>query len=248
MDLVRDAGMERTNIILEIKNLNVFYGSIHALQGICFKVCKGEIVALIGANGAGKSTTLRTISGMLRAKSGEIYFENKNISNFPGDKIAGTGIGHAPEGRKPFANLTVFENLRLGAYLINDQHTINKTMERLFKSFPRLKERLSQSAGTLSGGELQMLAIARALMSRPKLLMLDEPSMGLSPILVNEIFGIIKEINEQGTSILLVEQNAHKALSICHYAYVLETGRITIEGRSKDLHENPQVKEAYLGA
>ncbi|MEO0161332.1 MAG: ABC transporter ATP-binding protein [candidate division WOR-3 bacterium] len=239
--------MERTKPILEIRNLNVFYGEIQALHDVSFKVCQGEIVALIGANGAGKSTTLRTISGLLKPKSGVIIFENKPIHYLPGHKIARLGIAHVPEGRKPFANLTVYENLRLGAYLINDSQIIRNTMERIFNSFPRLKERLSQSAGTLSGGELQMLAIARALMSRPKLLMLDEPSMGLSPILVNEIFNIIKEINAQGTSILLVEQNAHKALSISHYAYVLETGRVIMEGTGKSLHENPRVKEAYLG-
>ncbi len=239
--------MERTKPILEIRNLNVFYGEIQALHDVSFKVCQGEIVALIGANGAGKSTTLRTISGLLKPKSGVIIFENKPIHYLPGHKIARLGIAHVPEGRKPFANLTVYENLRLGAYLINDSQIIRNTMERIFNSFPRLKERLSQSAGTLSGGELQMLAIARALMSRPKLLMLDEPSMGLSPILVNEIFNIIKEINAQGTSILLVEQNAHKALSISHYAYVLETGRVIMEGSGKSLHENPRVKEAYLG-
>ncbi|MEO0136794.1 MAG: ABC transporter ATP-binding protein [candidate division WOR-3 bacterium] len=239
--------MERTKPILEIRNLNVFYGEIQALHDVSFKVCQGEIVALIGANGAGKSTTLRTISGLLKPKSGVIIFENKPIHYLPGHKIARLGIAHVPEGRKPFANLTVYENLRLGAYLINDSQIIRNTMERIFNSFPRLKERLSQSAGTLSGGELQMLAIARALMSLPKLLMLDEPSMGLSPILVNEIFNIIKEINAQGTSILLVEQNAHKALSISHYAYVLETGRVIMEGTGKSLHENPRVKEAYLG-
>ncbi|MEO0094774.1 MAG: ABC transporter ATP-binding protein [candidate division WOR-3 bacterium] len=239
--------LNRTNPILEVKNLSVSYGAIQALQNISFKVCQGEIVALIGANGAGKSTTLKTISGLVKANSGEIYFEDRNITNLVGHKIAELGIGHVPEGRKPFANLSVYENLRMGAYLINNLGTINETMERIFKSFPRLKERLSQPAGTLSGGELQMLAMARALMAKPKLLMLDEPSMGLSPILVNEIFKIIQEINDQGTSILLVEQNAHKALSICEYAYVLETGRITIEGKGSDLRENPVVKEAYLG-
>ncbi len=241
------AGINRAEPILEIKDLNVFYGSIQALQGVYFKVCKGEIVALIGANGAGKSTTLKTISGLVKSRSGNILFERNNISNLSGHRITALGIGHVPEGRHPFANLTVYENLRLGAYLVHDQQTINKTMERIFRSFPRLKERLPQPAGTLSGGELQMLAMARALMSMPKLLMLDEPSMGLSPILVNEIFNIIKEINEQGTSILLVEQNAHKALSISHHAYVLETGRITMEGRGTDLHKNPKVIEAYLG-
>jgi len=240
--------MERQNPILEIEGLSVSYGGIKALDGVSFKVCSGEIVALIGANGAGKSTTLRTISGLVKPGTGSIYFLNNNITGFPAHKIAKLGIGHVPEGRKPFANLSVYENLRLGAYLINDHRTINYTLSRIFNSFPRLKERLSQSAGTLSGGELQMLAMARALMAKPKLLMLDEPSMGLSPILVNEIFSIIREINSQGTSILLVEQNAHKALSIANYAYVLETGRITLEGKGKDLHENPQVRAAYLGA
>ncbi len=240
--------MNRSNVILKIENLSVSYGAIKALQNISFKVCVNEIVALIGANGAGKSTTLKTISGLVRVGAGEVIFEDRNISNLPGHKITGLGIGHVPEGRRPFANLSVYENLRLGAYLINDRKTINITMERVFRSFPRLKERLSQPSGTLSGGELQMLAMARALMAKPKLLMLDEPSMGLSPILVNEIFSIIKEINSQGTSILLVEQNAHKALSIAHYAYVLETGRITLEGEGRDLHENPQVRAAYLGA
>jgi len=240
--------MERTNPILEVKGLSVSYVGIRALDNISFKVCSGEIVALIGANGAGKSTTLRSISGLVKPVTGTIYFLTKNITGFPAHKIAKLGIGHVPEGRKPFANLSVYENLRLGAYLISDRSSINNTLNRIFKSFPRLKERLSQSAGTLSGGELQMLAMARALMSKPKLLMLDEPSMGLSPILVNEIFSIIKEINSQGTSILLVEQNAHKALSIANYAYVLETGRITLEGKGRDLHENPQVRAAYLGA
>lgn len=240
--------MDRTNALLEVKDLSVYYGSIHALHSINFEVCQGEIVALIGANGAGKSTTLKTISGLIKAQQGHIFFDNKEITNFPGHKVANLGIAHVPEGRKPFANLTVHENLRLGAYLINERAKIDKAIKRVFKSFPRLHERLSQSAGTLSGGELQMLAIGRGLMSQPKLLMLDEPSMGLSPILVNEIFAIIKEINQQGTSILLVEQNAHKALSIAHYAYVLETGKITLKGKGHKLHENPLVREAYLGA
>ncbi len=240
--------MLRGDILLEVRNLNVSYGAINALQGISFKVCKGEIVALIGANGAGKSTTLKTISGLIRPQAGKIYFEGRDITYLSAHRIASLGIAHVPEGRKPFAPLSVYENLRLGIYNINDKDKINKAMERIFKSFPRLKERLNQSAGTLSGGELQMLATARGLMSQPKLLMLDEPSMGLSPILVNEIFKIITEINSEGTSILLVEQNAHKALSVAHYAYVLETGRITIEGKGMDLHEDPQVRAAYLGA
>jgi len=237
-----------SNELLAVNDLSVSYGAIRALQGISFKVCQGEIVALIGANGAGKSTVLKTISGLIRTKTGSIKFADKEITNLSPSKIAKFSIAHVPEGRKPFANLTVFENLRLGAYLVNEKEKINKAMARVFKSFPRLKERLFQSAGTLSGGELQMLTMGRGLMSQPRLLMLDEPSMGLSPILVNEIFSIIKEINGEGTSILLVEQNAHKALRIAHYAYVLETGRITLEGAGADLHENRLVKEAYIGA
>jgi branched-chain amino acid transport system ATP-binding protein len=241
--MMRDRGSK----LLEIKDLSVSYGAINALQGISLDVCQGEIVALIGANGAGKSTTLRTVSGLVRALSGRVIFDGEDVTNLAPHKVAGLGIAHVPEGRKPFANLSVFENLRMGAYLVRSRASIDQAMERVFKSFPRLKERLSQPAGTLSGGELQMLATGRGLMSQPRLLMLDEPSMGLSPILVNEIFAIIKEINSQGTSILLVEQNAHKALSIAHHAYVLETCRITMEGPGPDLHENPRVREAYLG-
>jgi branched-chain amino acid transport system ATP-binding protein len=240
--------LEKNRVILDIKDLHVFYGGIHALHGISLNVCEGKIVALIGANGAGKSTTLKTISGVVRRKSGQILFQGQDISSCPPHKVASLGIAHVPEGRKPFANMTVYENLRLGAYLIKGKEQIDKSMARVFKSFPRLKERLSQSAGTLSGGELQMLTMGRGLMCQPQLLMLDEPSMGLSPILVTEIFTIIKEINEQGISILLVEQNAHKALTIAHYAYVLETGRITLEGTGHQLHENPFVRQAYLGA
>ena len=237
----------RNNILLEITDLSVSYGVIAALQGISPKVCGGEIVALIGANGAGKSTALKTISGLIRADEGSINYSNRSIANLPPHKIAGLGIAHVPEGRKPFANLSVYENLRLGAFRYNDRDQIQQNMNRVFKSFPRLKERLRQPAGTLSGGELQMLAMGRGLMSKPELLMLDEPSMGLSPILVNEIFAIIREINQQGTSILLVEQNAHKALSIAQHAYVLETGRIIQEGSGRELHENQTVREAYLG-
>jgi branched-chain amino acid transport system ATP-binding protein len=237
----------RGDALLEIDGLEVSYGAIDALQGISLRVCQGEIVALIGSNGAGKSTTLKTISGLVQAQAGKIVFGGENIKGMAAHKIARLGIAHVPEGRKPFANLSVFENLRLGAYLVGDKGEIDGAMERVFASFPRLSERLCQSSGTLSGGELQMLAMGRGLMSRPKLLMLDEPSMGLSPILVNEIFGIVREINAQGTSILLVEQNAHKALAIADYAYVLETGRITLEGEGKLLHENPLVREAYLG-
>jgi branched-chain amino acid transport system ATP-binding protein len=239
--------MDRGTPLLEIKDLSVAYGAINAVAGISLKVCQGEIVALIGANGAGKSTTLKTISGLVKARGGSVAFDGRGITNLGCHRVAGLGIAHVPEGRKPFANMSVFENLRLGAYLVRDRATIDRAMERVFQSFPRLRERLSQSAGTLSGGELQMLATGRGMMSQPRLVMLDEPSMGLSPILVNEIFAIIQEINSQGTSILLVEQNAHKALSIAHYAYVLETGRITLEGPARDLHQDPRVREAYLG-
>lgn len=239
--------MERGKPLLEIKDLSVAYGAISAVRGVSLSVCEGEIVALIGANGAGKSTTLKTISGLVRAKAGRVIFDGRDITNLICHKVAGLGIAHVPEGRKPFANLSVFENLRMGAYLVGDRAKVDKAMERVFQSFPRLRERLSQPAGTLSGGELQMLATGRGLMSQPRLLMLDEPSMGLSPILVNEIFAIIHEINSQGTSILVVEQNAHKALSIAHYAYVLETGVVTLEGPGVDLHEDPRVREAYLG-
>jgi branched-chain amino acid transport system ATP-binding protein len=242
-----DQRSDRGEKLLEIRDLNVAYGAIKAVQGISLEVCQGEIVALIGANGAGKSTTLKTISGAVKAGSGRISFAGRDITNKAPHSVAGLGIAHVPEGRKPFANLSVRENLKLGAYLVRDHAKITKGMERVFQSFPRLRERLAQPAGTLSGGELQMLAMGRGLMSLPRLLMLDEPSMGLSPILVNEIFSIIEEINSQGTSILLVEQNAHKALQIADHAYVLETGRITIEGHGKSLHEDPRVREAYLG-
>jgi branched-chain amino acid transport system ATP-binding protein len=234
-------------MLLEANDLNVYYGAIHALQGISFTVNEGEIVSLIGANGAGKSTTLRTISGLLRPRKGFVRFKGQDITMTPAEQIVKLGIGQVPEGRKIFAPLTVRENLEMGAYTRNDPAEIEQTMQRAFASFPRLKERISQLGGTLSGGEQQMLATARGLMSRPTLLLLDEPSMGLSPILVEEIFRIIQEINSQGTSILLVEQNALMALSIAHRAYVLETGRIVLEGTAKELRENPKVKAAYLG-
>ncbi len=234
-------------MLLEVKDLSVYYGAICALHGVTFDVNPGEIVTLIGANGAGKSTSLKTISGLVKQSSGQIKFQNQKLNGIPAHKIAGLGIAHVPEGRKPFSNLTVYENLRLGAYNTNNKAEINTAMDRVFASFPRLKERLGQPAGTLSGGEQQMLAMGRGLMARPKLLMLDEPSMGLSPILVSEIFAIIKEINEQGTSILLVEQNAFMALSIAQRAYVLETGRIVISGNASGLKEDPKVKSAYLG-
>ncbi len=239
--------MARTDPLLEIEGLSVSYGMIAALHGISLKVCCGEIVALIGANGAGKSTVLKTVSGLIRKNRGSITYQGRSIVNLPPHRIANLGIAHVPEGRKPFANLSVYENLRLGAFRYNDRHNIQQNMERVFKSFPRLKERINQPAGTLSGGELQMLAMGRGMMSKPELMMLDEPSMGLSPILVNEIFSIIREINRDGTSILLVEQNANKALSIAQHAYVLETGRITREGTGRELHEDPKVREAYLG-
>jgi branched-chain amino acid transport system ATP-binding protein len=233
--------------VLQVENLNVYYGAIHALQGISFNVEEGEIVTLIGANGAGKSTTLRTLSGLLRSRTGSITFKGADISDMPAEKIVEAGISHVPEGRKIFAPLSVKENLMMGAYSRNDQAEIQQTLERAYKSFPRLKERAGQYGGTLSGGEQQMLAMARGLMSKPTLMLLDEPSMGLSPILVEEIFRIIVEINKQGTSILLVEQNAQMALSIAHRAYVLETGRIVLSGPAKDIADNPQVRTAYLG-
>jgi len=234
-------------MLLEVKDLNVYYGAIHALQGISFDVKEGEIVSLIGANGAGKSTTLRALSGLIRPRSGSISFKGENITLAPAEKIVKMGISHVPEGRKIFAPLTVRENLEMGAYIINDRAEINRMTERVFRSFPRLKERINQLGGTLSGGEQQMLATGRGLMNKPTLILLDEPSMGLSPIMVEEIFRIIKEINAEGTSILLVEQNAQMALSISHRAYVLETGRITLSGSAKEIANNPQVKEAYLG-
>lgn len=234
-------------MLLEVRDLNVYYGAIHALQGIAFTVNEGEIVTLIGANGAGKSTTLRTISGLLRPRRGSISFKGQDISMTPAEQIVKLGIGQVPEGRKIFAPLTVRENLEMGAYTRSDAAEVQQSLERVFASFPRLRERLNQLGGTLSGGEQQMLATARGLMSRPTLLLLDEPSMGLSPILVEEIFRIIQEINSQGTSILLVEQNALMALQIAHRAYVLETGRIVLEGTAKELRESARVKEAYLG-
>jgi branched-chain amino acid transport system ATP-binding protein len=234
-------------MLLEVKDLHVYYGAIHALQGISFNVNEGEIVTLIGANGAGKSTTLRTISGLLRPRHGNILFKGQDITVIPAEQIVRRGISQVPEGRKIFAPLTVKENLQMGAFTRKDPDEIQASMERVFTSFPRLKERINQLGGTLSGGEQQMLATARGLMSRPTLLLLDEPSMGLSPLLVEEIFRIIKEINSQGTSILLVEQNAQIALSVAQHVYVLETGRIVLQGETSEVAANPQVKAAYLG-
>jgi branched-chain amino acid transport system ATP-binding protein len=233
--------------VLQVENLNVYYGAIHALQGVSFSVAAGEIVTLIGANGAGKSTTLRTLSGLLRSRTGSITFKGADIATVPAEKIVEMGMSHVPEGRKIFAPLSVRENLMMGAYTRSDPEEIQQTLARIYQSFPRLKERANQYGGTLSGGEQQMLATARGLMSKPTLLLLDEPSMGLSPILVEEIFRIIVEINKQGTSILLVEQNAQMALSIAHRAYVLETGKVVLSGPAKEIADNPQVKTAYLG-
>ncbi len=234
-------------MLLEVENLNVYYEAIHALQGISFHLEEGEIVTLIGANGAGKSTSLRTISGLLHPRAGSVRFKGQDITSTSAERIVEMGISQVPEGRKIFAPLTVRENLLMGAYARSDAQAIQKSMDRVFASFPRLKERINQLGGTLSGGEQQMLATARGLMSGPTLLLLDEPSMGLSPILVEEIFRIIREINQQGTSILLVEQNAHMALSVANRVYVLETGRIVLSGSAREMAENPQVKEAYLG-
>ncbi len=234
-------------MLLEVENLNVYYEAIHALQGISFHLEEGEIVTLIGANGAGKSTSLRTISGLLHPRLGSVRFKGQDITSLSAERIVELGISQVPEGRKIFAPLTVRENLLMGAYARSDAQAIQKSMDRVFVSFPRLKERINQLGGTLSGGEQQMLATARGLMSSPTLLLLDEPSMGLSPILVEEIFRVIREINQQGTSILLVEQNAHMALSVAHRVYVLETGRIVLSGSAREMAENPQVKEAYLG-
>lgn len=233
--------------VLCVENLHVFYGGIHALKGITFSVPRGTIVALIGANGAGKSTTLRTISGLVRAREGTVVFEGKDITQEPPHRIVEMGIAMVPEGRRIFPNLTVMENLLLGAYTRRDHQELRKDLDRVFTLFPRLKERTWQKGGTLSGGEQQMLAVARALMSRPKLLMMDEPSLGLAPLLVREIFEIIRELLQSGVTILLIEQNAKAALEISHYAYVLETGRIVLEGEGKKLLEDERVRKAYLG-
>jgi branched-chain amino acid transport system ATP-binding protein len=234
--------------MLEIKNLTVNYGAIAALRGISLEVKRGDIVTLIGANGAGKTTTLRAISGLLKSQGGEVLYEGRNIANLPPHQIVKLGLSHVPEGRMVFANLTVMENLMMGAYLQKDQKVIKQELDYIFGIFPRLQERQKQVAGTLSGGEQQMLAIGRALMSKPKFLMLDEPSLGIAPLLVKTIFEKIVEINrQQGISILLVEQNANLALEISRYGYVLETGRIILQDASAALRQSPQVKSAYLG-
>ena len=234
-------------VMLTIKDLHVYYGGIHAIKGISIEVADGAIVTLIGANGAGKSSTLRSIAGLIKQKSGSITFNDVDISKLSPEKIVESGIVLVPEGRKIFPNLTVMENLMLGAYLRKDDEGIKRDLEQVFELFPRLKERSWQKGGTLSGGEQQMLALGRALMSDPKLIMMDEPSLGLAPILVKEVFDIIKKINAQGKTILLVEQNAFAALNLTHYAYVLEVGEIVLEGSGEELIRNPQVREAYLG-
>lgn len=233
--------------MLKITDLDVYYGAIHAIKKISLEVNEGEIVTLIGANGAGKSTTLRTISGLISPKNGSIEFQGKNIADMKAHKIVREGISQVPEGRRIFAEMTVRENLELGAFIRTDKDEIESDMKKIFIRFPRLEERIDQQAGTLSGGEQQMLAMGRALMSRPKLLLLDEPSMGLAPILIKEIFSIIKDINQSGTTVLLVEQNANMALSVANRAYVLETGGIALSGDAKKLAESEEVKKAYLG-
>jgi branched-chain amino acid transport system ATP-binding protein len=233
--------------MLKIEDLHVYYGGIHALKGVSLEVADGQIVTLIGANGAGKSSTLRSISGLVKNKKGKILFEGRNILGNTPESLVGAGIAMCPEGRRILPHLTVMENLMLGAYIRNDRDGIQRDLDWVFELFPRLKERTWQKGGTLSGGEQQMLALGRALMSRPKLLMLDEPSLGLAPLLVKEVFEIIKTINSEGKTVLLVEQNAFAALKIAHYAYVLEVGEIVLEGEGATLIEDPKVKEAYLG-
>ncbi|MCH5344759.1 MAG: ABC transporter ATP-binding protein [Acetatifactor sp.] len=233
--------------MLEVKDLKVYYGMIQAIKGVSFHVNEGEVIALIGANGAGKTTILHTISGLLAPKEGSITFEGKDIVKIPGHKIVSMGMAHVPEGRRVFAQMSVLQNLKMGAYTRKDKEEITRTLETVFERFPRLEERQSQLAGTLSGGEQQMLAMGRALMSHPKIILMDEPSMGLSPIFVNEIFDIIESVSKSGTTVLLVEQNAKKALSIADRAYVLETGNIALEGKASDLLNNDAIKKAYLG-
>ncbi len=233
--------------MLEIKDLEVFYGVIQAIKGISFEVNEGEVIALIGANGAGKTTILQTITGMIPAKHGSILFEGTDITKIPGHKIVPMGMAHVPEGRRVFAQLSVLDNLKLGAYTRKDKAEIQETLKMVYERFPRLEERKNQMAGTLSGGEQQMLAMGRALMSKPRIILMDEPSMGLSPIFVTEIFDIIKEISAGGTTVLLVEQNAKKALSIANRAYVLETGKIVLSGDANVLMNDESVKKAYLG-
>ena len=233
--------------LLEINDLQVSYGMINAIKGVSFRVEKGEIIALIGANGAGKTTILHTITGLIQAKSGSVVFKGEEITKIPAHKIVSMGMSHVPEGRRVFQQLTVLENLKLGAFTRKDKAEIEASITNVYQHFPRLLERKNQVAGTLSGGEQQMLAMGRALMAKPEIIVMDEPSMGLSPLLVTEIFSIIEEINKEGTTVLLVEQNAKKALSIADRGYVLETGKIVLEGDAKELMNNDEVKKAYLG-
>jgi branched-chain amino acid transport system ATP-binding protein len=234
-------------MLLRVSNLDVHYGAVHALSGVSIEIARGEIVTLIGANGAGKSTTLRAVSGMVRPSAGRVEFDGQDITGSPSHELVKRGLCHVPEGRGIFANLTVAENLDLGGYARADRSALAADRERSLTLFPRLRERLTQLAGTLSGGEQQMLAIGRALMARPKLLLLDEPSLGLAPMIVRKIFQIIREINAEGTTIFVVEQNAHMALSVAHRAYVLQTGNVIKSGMASDLLEDPDVKKAYLG-
>ena len=233
--------------MLTVENLQVYYGVIQAIKGVSFSVNQGEIIALIGANGAGKTTILHTVTGLIGAKVGSVVFEGRNLLKTPAHKIVSLGMAHVPEGRRIFQELTVYENLILGAFTLKDKKRISENLQMVYQRFPRLEERRTQIAGTLSGGEQQMLAMGRALMSNPKIILMDEPSMGLSPLLVSEIFEIIKEVSKSGTTILLVEQNAKKALSIADRAYVLETGKIVLSGPAKEMMDNDQVKKAYLG-
>ena len=233
--------------MLEVKDLKVSYGMIQAIKGISFEVNQGEVIALIGANGAGKTTILHTVTGLLAPKAGSILFEGQDITKVPAHKIVSMGMAHVPEGRRVFAQLSVYDNLKMGAYTRKDKNEIEESLEMVYKRFPRLEERKNQMAGTLSGGEQQMLAMGRALMSKPKIILMDEPSMGLSPIFVNEIFNIIQDVSASGTTVLLVEQNAKKALSIADRAYVLETGNIALEGDAKVLMNDDSIKKAYLG-
>ena len=233
--------------MLEVNDLQVYYGMIHAIKGVSFHVNEGEIIALIGANGAGKTTILHTITGLIAPKGGQVVFEGKDITKTPAHKIVELGMAHVPEGRRVFAQLSVYQNLKMGAYTRSDKNEIEESLEIVYKRFPRLEERKNQMAGTLSGGEQQMLAMGRALMSKPRIILMDEPSMGLSPILVNEIFDIIQSVSASGTTVLLVEQNAKKALAIADRAYVLETGKISLDGNAKDLLNDDSIKKAYLG-
>ena len=233
--------------MLEVKDLEVYYGMIQAIKGISFEVNQGEVVALIGANGAGKTTTLHTITGLLPSKKGTVTFEGQDITKVPAHKIVYMGVAHVPEGRRVFADLSVYQNLKMGAYTRKDKEEIEQTLAMVYERFPRLKERKDQRAGTLSGGEQQMLAMGRALMSKPKLIVMDEPSMGLAPLVVEDVFNIIKEIHKEGTTILLIEQNAKQALKIADKGYVIEVGEITTSGPAEELLNSEQIKQAYLG-